>query len=50
MTKEKKRLEEIREAIKNENVSYGELAELESLKEYIDEGDVELKGFAGIKE
>lgn len=46
----KKRLEEIRVSIKNENISYGEIAELQSLAKYIDKGDVELLEWAGVKE
>jgi hypothetical protein len=46
----KKRLEEIRQAIREENVSIGELLELQSLVEYIEEGDVELLEWAGVKE
>jgi len=44
MTKKeiKKRLEEIRKSIQNENISYGEIAELQGLKEHIEEGDIEL--------
>jgi hypothetical protein len=44
----KKRLEEIRQAIREENVSIGELLELQSLVEYIEEGDVELLEWAGV--
>lgn len=44
------RLEEIRRAIREENVSIGELLELQSLVEYIDEGDVELLEWAGVDE
>lgn len=44
------RLEEIRTAIRNERVSYGELAELESLSGYIKEGDVELLEWACVTE
>lgn len=46
----KKRLEQLRKALRAENISYGELAELESLKEYIDIDDVELRQAAGIPE
>lgn len=38
----KKRLEEIRAEIKKESISYGEIAELESLREYINNDDIEL--------
>ena len=33
---EKERLEEIRQSLREENISYGELVELEALKEHID--------------
>jgi len=46
----KRRLEQIRKSIQNENVSYGELAELQSLSQYIDPNDIELKQAAGISE
>lgn len=46
----KKRLECLREQIKNEDVSYGEIAELQSLKEYIGKNDVELLEWAGVEE
>jgi hypothetical protein len=46
----KKRLEQLRKELRAERISYGELAELESLKEYIDEDDVELRQAAGIPE
>jgi hypothetical protein len=46
----KKRLEEIRKEIKKECISYGEIAELQSLVKYIDSGDVELLEWAGVKE
>ena len=46
----KERLEEIREEIQNESVSYGELIELEELTEYIEDGDVELLEAAGVSE
>ena len=36
------RLEYLRQEIKAERMSYGELIELQSLAEYIDPGDVEL--------
>lgn len=44
------RLEEIRAALRAECVSYGELAELASLAQYIDAGDVELLEPAGVPE
>lgn len=46
----KKRLEELREEIRAERISYGELAELQSLVKYIDENDVELLEAAGVAE
>jgi len=46
----KKRLEEIRIELRNECISYGELAELQLLSEYIDQGDVELLEAAGVSE
>jgi hypothetical protein len=44
------RLEEIRKSLDNENISYGELAELYYLREHIDEGDVQLREASGIPE
>lgn len=44
-----KRLKEIKRAIEKENISYGEIAELQSLKDYIKD-DVVLMEWAGIKE
>lgn len=44
------RLEQLRKAIRSENISYGELAELQSLAKYIDKGDVELLEPAGVPE
>lgn len=46
----KKRLEEIREEIRSERVSIGELIELRSLIEYIEKDDVELLEWAGVPE
>ena len=46
----KKRLEEIRKSLKNEDLSYGELSELQSLSQHIDKDDVELRQAAGIPE
>ena len=46
----KVRLEEIRQSICERNVSYGELAELESLADYIESGDVQLLEWAGVPE
>lgn len=46
----KERLEEIRESIENESVSYGELAELADLVDYIEHDDVVLLEWAGVDE
>tara|TARA_Y100000310_G_C20148465_1_gene563560 strand:- start:194 stop:418 length:225 start_codon:yes stop_codon:yes gene_type:complete len=46
----KQRLEYLREQIKNECISMGEIAELQGLAEHIDEGDVELLEWAGVDE
>lgn len=46
----KKRLEELRTELRNECIGYEELAELHSLAEYIDKGDVELLQAAGVPE
>jgi len=46
----KKRLEYLRQEIRKERISYGEIAELQSLAEYIDAGDIELLQWAGIPE
>ena len=47
----KKRLEEFRDMLNNdEQLSYGELVELQGLAEYIDEGDVQLLEAAGVPE
>jgi hypothetical protein len=46
----KERLEEIRTELDNETVSYGELAELQDLTEYIEEGDVQLLEAASVPE
>ena len=48
--KETERLEEIREEINNESVSYGEIVELQELSEFIEEGDVQLLEVAGVPE
>ena len=45
----KKRLEYLRKELRAERISYGELAELESLKEYIEPGDIELLQAAGVE-
>ena len=46
----KERLEEIREELNNESISYGELVELEELVEYIEDGDIQLLQAAGVPE
>jgi len=45
-----KKLADIRQSIIDENISYGEIAELESLKEHIEPGDVQLLQWAGVPE
>ena len=51
MTKEiKARLEELRVVLREECISYSELAELQGLAEHIEEGDVELLQWAGVPE
>lgn len=44
------RLEYLRQQIRNENISYGEIAELQSLAEFIRPDDVELLEWAGVEE
>ena len=46
----KMRLEMLRVTIRAEKISYGEIAELQSLAEYIEPGDVELLEWAGVPE
>ena len=46
----KARLEYLRGELQAERMSYGELAELQSLKHYIEPGDVELLEAAGVPE
>jgi hypothetical protein len=46
----KNRLEELRIELREERISYGELAELQSLVEFIEESDVELLEAAGVPE
>lgn len=46
----KQRLEYLREQIKRENISYEEISELQSLKEHIEKGDVQLLEWAGVPE
>jgi hypothetical protein len=45
-----RRLEQIRTSLRDENISYGEIVELQSLTEYIDRDDVELREAAGLPE
>jgi hypothetical protein len=45
-----KRLKELKRAIIKENISYSEIAELQSLSKYIDKSDVLLLEWAGVKE
>jgi hypothetical protein len=44
------RLKYLREQIRQENISYGEIDELQSLAAYIPEDDVELLQWAGVEE
>ena len=46
----KKRLEYLRGEIKAERISYGEIAELQSLADHIDPDDVRLLEWAGVPE
>ncbi len=46
----RQRLEEIRIELRAERISYGELAELNSLIPFIEEGDTELLEAAGVPE
>jgi hypothetical protein len=46
----KQRLDYLREEIEAERISYGEIAELESLAEHIDKGDVVLLQWGGVEE
>ena len=52
MNKQKiaQRLEYLRSEIKAERISYGEIAELQSLAKYIEPGDVLLLEWAGVPE
>jgi len=49
-TEIKARLEYLRQELRQESISYGELAELQCLSEHIDIGDIELLEAAGISE
>lgn len=44
------RLEYLRQELRAERISYGELAELQSLRDHIEPGDVELLEPAGVPE
>ena len=46
----KERLEYLRREIRAERISYAEIAELQSLSQYIAPGDVELLEWAGVPE
>lgn len=46
----KNKLEYLRKQIKNENISYGEITELQSLTKHIDKGDTILLQWAGVIE
>lgn len=46
----KKRLEQIRIEIENQNISYSEIFELQSLVKYIDKSDTMLLEWAGVPE
>lgn len=46
----KSRLETLRQEIRLERISTGEILELQSLAEHIDKGDVELLQWAGVEE
>ena len=49
-SKIEKRLEYLRQELRKERISYGELAELQSLSKHIDASDVELLEAAGVPE
>ena len=49
-SKIEKRLEYLRKELRAERISYGELAELQSLSKYIDSNDTELLEAAGVPE
>lgn len=46
----RERLEALRAALRTEDISYGELAELQALAPYIEPGDTELLEAAGVPE
>jgi hypothetical protein len=49
-TDDRKRLEYLRQALRAESISWGELNELQGLAEHIEPGDVELLEAAGVPE
>jgi len=50
MSEQKKRLEYLCGEIEAERISYGEIAELQSLSPFIDSGDMLLREWAGLPE
>lgn len=48
--KAQKKLEQLRKTLQNEDISYGEIAELRGLGRFIEDGDVELLEPAGVPE
>jgi len=46
----RERLEELRQELRQERISYGELSELQSLADHIEDDDVELLEAAGVPE
>lgn len=46
----KKRIEELRAILRNEDMSYEELHELQNMTEFIEDGDVEMLEAAGVPE
>ena len=49
LTKIEARLEQLRVEIEAERISYGEIAELQSLAKFIDSNDVQLLQWAGVE-
>jgi len=50
MNEVQKRLNYLRNEIRNERISYSEIAELQSLSDHIDAGDTDLLEWAGVPE
>jgi len=50
LRKIKQRLDYLRQELRSERISYGEIFELQSLAQYIEKGDVELLEAAGVPE